>query len=155
MVATMMLTIFWCALLPTHRPDLKNKIGGTRENIHDKSVHKFSTDGSNTWQGYASKKETKVHTYEGTNKDHYGNQRHAVELSADNFDRMTHEYHAVIVDFHAPWCIHCRNLAPIYQHAAELVKQKEALESQLRPHKSRGKLQSFQLKQRVSEITGS
>lgn len=104
--------------------DLKNKIGGNRENIHDKSVHKFSTDGSNTWQGYASKKDTKVHLYDGTNKDHYGNKQFAIELSADDFDRMTHEYHAVIVDFHAPWCIHCRNLAPIYQHAAEIVKQK-------------------------------
>jgi len=118
------LTIFLLFLFVFLLPDLKNKIGGIREDIHDKSVHKFSTDGSNTWQGYASKKETKVHTYEGTNKDHYGNQRYAMELTADNFDRMTHEYHAVIVDFHAPWCIHCRNLAPIYQHAAEIVKQK-------------------------------
>lgn len=102
--------------------DLKNVIGKKREDVKDKTIHKFSLDG--TWQGFASKNDEAKHTYEGTNKDHYGNARHAIEMTADTFEGILDEYETLLVDFHAPWCSHCRNLAPVYEHAAEMVKQK-------------------------------
>ena len=37
----------------------------------------------------------------------------AVKLDADSFQRHLDEYEVMIVDFHAPWCIHCQRLAPI------------------------------------------
>jgi hypothetical protein len=88
--------------------DLLNVIGGKREDIKDRSVHKFSLDG--TWQGFASKDQT-LHTYSGTDKDHYGNRRHALELVGQGqLNDAVNEYEAMIVDFHAPWCSHCRAL---------------------------------------------
>lgn len=102
--------------------DLLNVIGQKREDIKDRSVHKFSLDG--TWQGFASKDET-VHTYSGTDKDHYGNQRHAIEIVGQTqLNDATNDYEAMIVDFHAPWCSHCRALSPVYEHSAEMVKEK-------------------------------
>lgn len=100
--------------------DVRNVIGKKRENIKDKTIHKFSLDG--TWQGSATDLDQTEHLYQGTNKDHYGNQRHAIELNADSFQEGIDEYEVLLVDFHAPWCSHCANLAPIYEHAAELVK---------------------------------
>lgn len=102
--------------------DLRNVIGKRRENIKDRTVHKFSLDG--TWQGSATHGDTIEHVYEGTNKDHYGNARHAIELTRETFKKGIDEYEVLLVDFHAPWCSHCRNLAPIYEHAAEMVKER-------------------------------
>jgi len=104
--------------------DLQNVIGKRRTDLKDRTVHKFSLDG--TWQGLATGKQPndEPHLYEGTNKDHYGNQRHAIELTIDNFQQGIDEYEVLLVDFHAPWCSHCQHLAPIFEHAAELVKEK-------------------------------
>ncbi len=103
--------------------DLKNIIGRDREDIDDKTVHKFTLDG--TWQGYATKNEQEFNYDTGkTNKDHYGNAKHAIELTPDKFQQALDDFEVLLVNFHAPWCPHCRDFAPIYEHAAEMVKEK-------------------------------
>ncbi|KDN44078.1 disulfide isomerase [Tilletiaria anomala UBC 951] len=44
----------------------------------------------------------------------------AVQLNADNFDRIALDpTKDVLVEFYAPWCGHCKNLAPIYDKVAK------------------------------------
>lgn len=42
-------------------------------------------------------------------------------LTDKNFKRALTEFDHVLVKFYAPWCGHCKKLAPIYKEAAELL----------------------------------
>lgn len=43
------------------------------------------------------------------------------QLTAANFDSIVHDpTKDVLVEFYAPWCGHCKNLAPIYERVAEI-----------------------------------
>jgi len=98
--------------------DLVDVIGHKRINITDRTVHKYNLDGS--YHAPAAKEDTHVH-YGDSPTDHYGNTRHAVELTGDTFPKFVADYKVVIVNFHAPWCPHCQRLSPIYEHASEIV----------------------------------
>ena len=60
---------------------------------------------------------------ENTDLDAYNNARVAYEITAATFDRMVAAHRVLLVNFHAPWCSHCANLRPIFEHAADLVRQ--------------------------------
>ena len=53
----------------------------------------------------------------------YNKNSGVVDLTPGNFDGKVKSSDGVwIVEFYAPWCGHCRNLAPEYQKAAKALK---------------------------------
>ncbi|CAF0781800.1 unnamed protein product [Adineta steineri] len=48
-----------------------------------------------------------------------------VDLSKDNFTQYIQQNPVVLVEFYAPWCGHCKQLAPFYEQAARLMKDEE------------------------------
>lgn len=56
--------------------------------------------------------------------DHYGNTRISMEVTAANFKELLESYDALLLNFHAPWCPHCQRFAPVWEHSAELVRER-------------------------------
>jgi thiol-disulfide isomerase/thioredoxin len=47
--------------------------------------------------------------------DEYGEHEAAVEITPTNYKALAMHFPLLILDFHAPWCSHCRAFAPTYE----------------------------------------
>jgi protein disulfide-isomerase A1 len=47
-----------------------------------------------------------------------------ISLSASNFNELVNTEPIILVEFFAPWCGHCKSLAPHYEEAATALKEK-------------------------------
>ncbi|CAI9103502.1 OLC1v1001999C2 [Oldenlandia corymbosa var. corymbosa] len=67
-----------------------------------------------------------VNTEGGTNVKIAAVPSSVVVLTQDNFDEIVLDVKKdVLVEFYAPWCGHCKNLAPTYEKVAAVFKQEE------------------------------
>ncbi|KAJ3616954.1 hypothetical protein Zmor_008919 [Zophobas morio] len=63
----------------------------------------------------------------GKGKSSGGSAKHVVELSDSNFDgRVLKSKKIIFVEFYAPWCGHCKQLAPHYELAAKRLHEKNS-----------------------------
>ncbi|OMJ22846.1 putative protein disulfide-isomerase [Smittium culicis] len=53
----------------------------------------------------------------------YQGKTYVKEITDRNFDKLVHNSrYPVVVEFYAPWCGHCKSLAPIYKRAAQKAR---------------------------------
>jgi protein disulfide-isomerase A1 len=50
-----------------------------------------------------------------------------IDLTSSNFDSEVNGEKLALVEFFAPWCGHCKSLAPHYEEAATELKNKEGI----------------------------
>ena len=50
-----------------------------------------------------------------------------INLTAENFDSVVNPEELILVEFFAPWCGHCKALAPHYEEAATVLKDKNGI----------------------------
>mmetsp|Transcript_196 Transcript_196/g.608 ORF Transcript_196/g.608 Transcript_196/m.608 type:complete len:557 (+) Transcript_196:76-1746(+) len=106
--------------------DVVDSLGARRFNISGEQLYKHAL-GSDHYLGVEHASVTAGNSgYEvdtdGTDVDHYGNARIAYEITGATFERMVKAHRVLLINFHAPWCSHCQALAPVFEHAAELVR---------------------------------
>ncbi|CAN6822602.1 unnamed protein product [Brassica oleracea var. botrytis] len=64
----------------------------------------------------------------GTNVKLAAVPQNVVVLTPDNFDEIVLDQNKdVLVEFYAPWCGHCKSLAPVYEKVATVFKQEEGV----------------------------
>lgn len=53
----------------------------------------------------------------------YTEEGNVLVLTDDDFPAVTKEFSHILIEFYAPWCGHCKKLAPVYTEVADALKE--------------------------------
>lgn len=103
--------------------DVSDVLGTNRLNI-TKTVRKFPIDSDlkPTGTEFHSGAIMKLVKHGDDSDEEYG--EGAVPLSGKNFDRFSHHYPILVVNFYAPWCSWSNRLKPSWEKAATIIRQR-------------------------------
>lgn len=103
--------------------DMSDVLGTNRLNI-TKTVRKYSIDRNlkSTGSEFQSGPVSKDIKHDDEVDEEYG--EGSVSLSAHNFDRITHQYQILVVNFFAPWCYWSNRLKPSWEKAAKIIRER-------------------------------
>ena len=48
-------------------------------------------------------------------------------LTDEDFPKITEEFSHILIEFYAPWCGHCKKLAPVYKEVADALKEQGSI----------------------------
>lgn len=58
---------------------------------------------------------------------HGKDEEHVLTINGeDEFNKAVKDSEFLVAEFYAPWCGHCKNLAPEYEKAAKTLKEKDS-----------------------------
>lgn len=102
----------------TESPELANKYG-----VQGYPTLKFFPKGSDVAEDYGGGRTADtivkwINEKIGTSRKVKLPPSHVVALTTDSFDKTVLGSKAALVEFYAPWCGHCKNLAPKYEQLA-------------------------------------
>ncbi|KAM3302507.1 protein disulfide isomerase-like 5-4 [Capsicum chacoense] len=108
--------------------DVSDVLGTNRLNI-TKTIRKHSIDKHlrPTGSEFHSGSTTTALKHDEEDDEEYG--EGSVSLNGHNFDRVTHHYPILVVNFFAPWCYWSNRLKPSWEKAATIMRERYDLES--------------------------
>ncbi|XXG73242.1 hypothetical protein AAC387_Pa07g2194 [Persea americana] len=103
--------------------DVSDVLGTNRLNI-TKTVRKYSIDSNlnPTGSEFHPGPIPKVMNHGDEHEEEYG--EGSVSLTAGNFDKYTHNYPILVVNFYAPWCYWSNRLKPSWEKATKIIRER-------------------------------
>ncbi|KAF5730571.1 Thioredoxin domain-containing protein putative isoform 1 [Tripterygium wilfordii] len=103
--------------------DVSDVLGTNRLNI-TKTVRKFSIDSNLMPTGAEFHSGPVSHAIKHGDEVGEESDEGSVKLNAHSFDKLTHQYPILVVNFYAPWCYWSNRLKPSWEKAAKIVRER-------------------------------
>ncbi|XP_038690777.1 protein disulfide-isomerase 5-4-like isoform X2 [Tripterygium wilfordii] len=89
-----------------------------------KTVRKFSIDSNLNPTGAEFHSGPVTHAIKHGDEVHEESDEGSVKLNAHSFDKSTHQYPILVVNFYAPWCYWSNRLKPSWEKAAKIIRER-------------------------------
>ncbi|KAM1041420.1 hypothetical protein ACFX13_031347 [Malus domestica] len=102
--------------------DVSDVLGTNRLNI-TKTIRKFSIGTDLRPTGSEFRSGPVLHNIKHGDGDEYSGDG-SISLTAQNFEKFTHQHPILIVNFYAPWCYWSNRLKPSWEKAAKIIRER-------------------------------
>ncbi|XP_010500668.1 PREDICTED: protein disulfide-isomerase 5-3 [Camelina sativa] len=103
--------------------DVSDVLGTHRLNM-TKTIRKVPIDPHLRTTGTEFHSTSGLHLINHGDEDHEENSYVDIPLTAASFDKYTHHFQILVVNFYAPWCYWSNRLKPSWEKASEITRQR-------------------------------